>query len=117
MKTSHIIAIICSFCFTFSAFAQSTLVTISGQLKDQNDASLLAYVNVILKTEKENTFVVGTVTNEEGRFTLAKVPTGNYRIEFSYLGYKTESNSVFIGSLSEFIDLRTILLKPTFTGT
>ena len=82
MKTSHIFAIICSFCFTFSAFSQSTLVTISGQLKDQNNASLLAYVNVILKTEKENTFIVGTVTNEEGRFTLAKVPTGNYRIEF-----------------------------------
>lgn len=112
MKTSHIIAIICSFCFTFSAFAQSTLVTISGQLKDQNDASLLAYVNVILKTEKENTFFVGTVTNEEGRFTLAKVPTGNYRIEFSYLGYKTASNSVFVVSLSEFIDLKTILLQP-----
>lgn len=112
MKTSHIIAIICSFCFTFSAFSQSTLVTISGQIKDQNDASLLAYVNVILKTEKENTFIVGTVTNEEGRFTLAEVPTGNYSIEFSYLGYKTASNSLFVGSLSEFIDLKTILLQP-----
>ncbi|NRT12774.1 outer membrane beta-barrel protein [Flavobacterium sp. 14A] len=112
MKLKYTIAVICSFYFTIAAFAQSKLVTISGQLKDQNDASLLAYVNVILKTEKENTFVVGTVTNEEGRFTLTKVPTGNYNIEFSYLGYKTASNSVFVGSLSEFLDLKIILLQP-----
>ena len=112
MKLKYTIAVICSFYFTIAAFAQSKLVTISGQLKDQNDASLLAYVNVVLKTEKENTFVVGTVTNEEGRFTLTKVPTGNYNIEFSYLGYKTASNSVFVGSLSEFLDLKIILLQP-----
>ena len=112
MKLKYTIAVICSFYFTIAAFAQSKLVTISGQLKDQNDASLLAYVNVVLKTEKENTFVVGTVTNEEGRFTLTKVPTGNYNIEFSYLGYKTASNSVFVGSLSEFLDLKIIFLQP-----
>lgn len=112
MKLKYTIAVICSFYFTIAAFAQSKLVTISGQLKDQNDASLLAYVNVVLKTEKENTFVVGTVTNEEGRFTLTKVPTGNYNIEFSYLGYKTASNSIFVGSLSEFLDLKIIFLQP-----
>jgi hypothetical protein len=42
-----------------------------------------------LKTEKDSSFVSGTVTNEEGRFTLSKIKSGNYYLEVSYQLKKT----------------------------
>lgn len=40
-----------------SSFGQLNNVTISGILKDKTDKPVLDYVNVVLKTEKENAFV------------------------------------------------------------
>jgi hypothetical protein len=43
-----------------------------------------------LKTEKDSSFVSGTVTNEEGRFTLSKIKSGNYYLEVSIYQNKTK---------------------------
>ena len=88
-----------------------TNVTLSGIIKDKNTKSILPYVNVVLKTEKENTFVSGTISNEEGRFLLTKVKSGNYTLEISFIGYSTKKQSLFIGNLSEFLDLKTIEIE------
>jgi hypothetical protein len=54
-----------------------TNITVSGIVKDKNSKVGLPFVNIVLKTEKDSTFVSGTVTNEEGRFTLSKIKSGN----------------------------------------
>gem|GEM_PF-5765795 len=60
------------------SFAQTTSVTLSGIVKSKNDKSALPYVNVVLKTEKDSVLVTGTVTDEEGRFTLSGIKPNNY---------------------------------------
>lgn len=67
-----------------AVFAQNTLVTLSGIVKDKTTKEPLAYVNVVLKGEKDSAFVTGTVTNEEGRFTLLSIKSDNYILELSY---------------------------------
>lgn len=93
------------------SFAQTSSVTLSGIVKDKNDKSALPYVNVVLKTEKDSVLVTGTVTDDEGRFTLTGIKPNNYFLEISYIGYTTKKQTLFVGTLSEFLNMATIELE------
>ncbi|NDC31807.1 MAG: TonB-dependent receptor, partial [Bacteroidetes bacterium] len=97
--------------FIFSILYAQTNVTVSGTIKDKNTKSVLPFVNVVLKAEKDSSFVSGTVTNEEGRFSLSKVKSGNYFLEVSYIGYTRKRQSLFVGNLTEFLDIKSIELE------
>ena len=99
----------------FSISNAQTSVTVSGLIKDKNTKSVLSFVNVVLKTEKDSSFVSGTVTNEEGRFSLSKVKSGDYFLEVSFIGYKTSKQSLYVGNLTEFLDINTIELEEETT--
>ncbi len=92
--------------------AQYTAVSVSGLIKDKTSGNVLAYVNVGLKKVKDSVFVTGTVTNEEGRFTLLNIKPDNYLLEVSGSGYKTVYQHLYVGSLSGFLDMHTIELEP-----
>lgn len=98
---------------TNNSIAQNNNVTLSGIVKEASTKTGLSFVNIALKKNKDSSFVVGTITNEEGRFTLADVKSGNYYIELSYIGYKAERQPVLIGELSAFLDLGTFELEDT----
>ena len=68
--------------------AQNKSVTVSGITKDKTTKLALPFVNVSLKTSNDNKLIIGTITNEEGRFSLANIKSGNYILEFSFIGYK-----------------------------
>ncbi len=57
--------------------------TISGEIKDAKNGEELIGASVSIPSLK-----VGTVTNAYGFYSLS-VPTGNYEVEYTYLGYKT----------------------------
>lgn len=80
-------------------------------VKEKTSRATMAYVNVVLKTGKDSVFVTGTVTNEEGRFTLSGIKPGNYFLEVSFVGYLTGKQSVYVGSLTAFLDLPAIELE------
>jgi hypothetical protein len=106
-----------SFCLLFVlptlySYAQTLSVTISGSTKNQADKSDLPFVNLVVKKEKDSTFVTGTVSNEEGRFSLANIASGEYILELSYAGFQTKTQPILVGSLSPFLDLGTIELQP-----
>ncbi len=91
-------------------------VTVSGVIKDKKTQTGLPYVNVMLKTVSDSSFVSGTVTNEEGRYTLNNIAPGKYKVETSYVGYKNIKQELLIGKLSEYIDLGTIDLEESTTS-
>ncbi|MBU0942399.1 MAG: TonB-dependent receptor [Bacteroidetes bacterium] len=94
-----------------SAIHAQKSVTISGVIKDKKTQIVLPYVNVVLKTEKDAAFISGVISNEAGRFSLAKVQPGKYFLEFSYIGYITKKQDLFVGTLSDYLDLNTIELE------
>ncbi|MEY8760226.1 TonB-dependent receptor domain-containing protein [Chryseobacterium tongliaoense] len=96
--------------FSCTAFAQVTSVTLSGLVTDKDKATL-PYTNIILKTSKDNTFVSGTITNEEGRFSITGIKPDNYNLEISIPGYDVQTQPVFIGSLSEFLEIPVVELE------
>ncbi len=91
-----------------SVSAQTSVVTVSGVVNDPKTSTALPYVTVILKTEQDTTFVTGTLTDGDGRFTLSSIKPGNYRLEFSLIGYTPKKQSLFVGSLTSFLDVGTI---------
>ncbi len=91
--------------------AQTSAVTLSGIIKGKADKTTLPFVNIVLKTEKDSVFVTGTVSNEEGRFTLTNIKSGSYVLQLSYTGFASKSQPVLIGSLSSYLDLGTIELQ------
>jgi outer membrane receptor protein involved in Fe transport len=110
MRYKFLSILIFQFLFFSVSKAQSN-VTISGIIKDKNTKIFLPYVNIVLKNQKDSVFIAGTVTNEDGRFYISKVKSGNYYLEVSLIGYDTTYESLFVGNLNEFLDLKIIELE------
>ena len=93
------------------AFAQNQSITLSGIVKDKKSQTALPFVNVVVKTEKDSVFVTGTVTDTEGRFSLTGLAPKAYTLEFSFMGYTTQKQTVFVGNLSDYLQLAPIELQ------
>lgn len=100
---------------TIHVIAQKTNITASGLVKDKVTHKPISYANVILKTEKDSAFVSGTITNEEGRFTFINLKEGKYSIEITFLGYVKKKQPLFVGSLTDFLDLAVIEIEENKT--
>ncbi|HAO26584.1 MAG TPA: TonB-dependent receptor, partial [Chryseobacterium indologenes] len=70
------------------AAAQTTSVTASGRVTDNKKAGV-PYASIILKKEKDSAFVAGTITNEEGRFSITGIKPDHYLLVTSINGYHT----------------------------
>ncbi len=90
--------------------AQSGKTTVSGTVKDEKQKAPIPYVNVVVLTSKDSSFLAGTVTGEDGRFTLADLKSGKYLLKISYLGYQPQIKPLLIGELSPFLELGNIEL-------
>ena len=96
-----------------NSYGQNKAINVSGTIIDKSGKKALPYVNVILKTAKDSAFVTGAVSNEEGRYTIANIKPGNYLLEISYLGYITQKQTLFVGTLSEFLEMPPLGLKES----
>ncbi len=92
------------------SFSQNKDVTVSGIVKAKNEKKFLPYVNVLIKTE-DTTFVTGAITNEEGRFSLTNIKPGNYLLQISFTGYNTKTEPLYVGTLTDFLNVTTIELE------
>ena len=101
---------------SFTGFSQVAGVTVSGALHDNKTAEVLPFVNVVLKAEADSAFIAGTVSGENGRFTVTNVAPGNYILVISYTGYSTAQQPLLVGKLSQFLDLGTIELSESATS-
>ncbi len=96
--------------FSIINCSAQTLVTVSGIVKNTATKKPLPFVNMVLATAKDSVFVSGTITNENGRFSLTKIQPGNYTLTISSLGFATKKQSLFVGTLSEYLDIKPIEL-------
>lgn len=103
------------FGFLTKGSSQNKYVTISGIVKDKADKSIFPFANVVLKTEKDSTFVIGVITNDEGRYVLTNIKPNSYYIETSFVGYSTRRQPLFVGSLSDYLEVPPIELEEQTT--
>ncbi len=104
MKSKLAFCIILTFLINCIATAQTPKVTLSGQVKDATSKTALSFVNVTLTT-KDSSLIAGTITGDNGRFTLTDIKSGNYILTFTYTGYEAKAKTVTVGQLSNFLEL------------
>ncbi len=98
------------FLVPLALMAQKTSISVSGTIKDKVTNETLSFVNVVLKKTSDLAFVTGTISNENGLFTMVIKP-GEYELEVSFIGYNKYSSSLFVGSNSSYLDLGLISLE------
>ena len=106
-KPSSILLFILTFC-TSVLLAQTKGTVLSGKIRDAQTKAALPFVNIVLTTDIDSAFVVGTITNDEGIFSLPSVKKGKYKLTASFVGYQVTKQTVSVGQLSDFLDLGTI---------
>ncbi|WMI65514.1 TonB-dependent receptor [Aestuariibaculum sp. YM273] len=80
-----------------NVFAQNSL---TGLVLDNTTNEKLAFTNIYLSDLEK-----GTVTDENGNFNLENLPSGNYKLVISILGYETKSININIPNL-QYIEIR-----------
>ncbi|MBN2681283.1 MAG: TonB-dependent receptor [Bacteroidales bacterium] len=71
---------------------------ISGQVKDINNEPLTGASVFIPELNK------GTITNEKGEYLINNIPIGKIRIQFSFIGYNTEIQTIEISKAENVAD-------------
>lgn len=78
---------------------------ITGKVVGENDVPL-DYVNVVLY--RDSTYITGTVTDQNGMFSISTDASGNLAVKCSFAGYETTEVTVSASG-----DIGTINLTPT----
>lgn len=89
-----------------SAHTQS----VTGFVKDSVENEPVSYASVRLLSAQDSVFVVGAVTNNEGRFRL-NARQGTYIMEISYMGYNRYRTPVRLADKKDELQLGTIFLE------
>jgi outer membrane receptor protein involved in Fe transport len=99
---------------TASAQIPSNIVpktgVINGTVVDNLSNTPLPYVNIIVK-DALNNIITGGITNEQGEFTIKKIPEGESNVDIQFIGYKTVTKKITISRSNFKINLGTISLK------
>jgi len=101
------------FCVISSAslFAQQTIV--SGQVIDSKSKENIPFATVVVTDTRKGGMVTGTVGNEAGRFKLEGLPTGEYIVTLSCIGYGSKSVEMLVGELNTTYNLGKIALPES----
>ncbi len=76
---------------------------IKGTVSDNTTKTPLPYVNVIIKSG--DNIATGGITDDDGGFSIKKIPYGNYTVNIQYIGYKTKEVPVVVSSNTKAINL------------
>jgi ABC-type proline/glycine betaine transport system permease subunit len=96
------------------SYTQTKNITLSGNTIEDSSSQPLAFVNVILKNAGDLSFVSGTISNENGAFSIRDIGYGNYIMELSLIGYEPVVQNTYVGSKSLFLNAGTFRLKENF---
>ncbi|HXB06382.1 MAG TPA: carboxypeptidase-like regulatory domain-containing protein [Puia sp.] len=80
--------------------AQSPVSTLTGSVRDSATGKPLAGVSVFLNSTSK-----GTVTHDDGTFTLGGIPTGRYELIVSAIGYSTRLLEISTRHLPAFLKI------------
>ena len=91
MKERLLIAIL--LLFSFTVFAETDMPvgdkngSLTGVIVDVKTQEPLPYVNVVIR-DANNKILTGGITDNDGKFTIKKIPKGKNKVEIQYMGYK-----------------------------
>lgn len=89
-NTYTIFIVLCAFGNTFG---QRYTGSISGFVRDASNGEPLGYVNIVIMDTQ-----MGASSNDKGYYVISRVPTGNYSVFASMIGFKKITQTVRIAT-------------------
>lgn len=90
------------------------MLNVRGTVYDNQSLQTLPGAQVKL-AKPDGTLVAGGVTNDKGQFLLQKVPTGTYRMNVSFIGYKAQNFTVTLPKKSGNFKVSDVMLREDAT--
>ncbi|MCB9184274.1 MAG: TonB-dependent receptor [Flavobacteriales bacterium] len=94
------------------AIGQVGHVAVSGGLVDAETKAALPYFTITLHDPTDSSLIGGTLSGEDGRWTLEQVLPGDYDLRTGGVGYGTHRERIHVGSLSPHLELGAIPMRP-----
>jgi len=108
MKHILLILSLCIYIFTYGQVSTNT--SIKGSVNDLETKDALPYVNIVIKSSSDS-ILTGGITNLKGQFEIKKIPYGDFKIEFQFIGYKTEIKNITLSQQQSKINLGEINIQ------
>ncbi|WP_234733655.1 TonB-dependent receptor domain-containing protein [Tellurirhabdus bombi] len=85
---------------------------IVGVLVDSTTKKPVEFATVALISLETNKPIDGTTTDDKGKFALTKVANGNYRVQFSFIGYRLKESGLVKIDRGTDINLGNVQIAP-----
>jgi outer membrane receptor protein involved in Fe transport len=86
---------------------------ITGYVVDSTVTKAVEFANIGLINKATNKPVDGTTADEKGKFTLNRIPKGEYKLSISFIGFKNfTADNLVVEEKGTNIDLGVIKLSP-----
>jgi outer membrane receptor protein involved in Fe transport len=98
-------------------FAQAPIDVASGKItgivQDSINNQAVEFATVALLDPSTQKPINGEVCDDKGKFTLSKIPAGNYIVSISFIGYATKAIKVQVTDKKNDLNLGNIKLSPS----
>jgi ferric enterobactin receptor len=85
--------------------------SVSGKIIDSKTDKGLEYANISITNTKWNKVIEGTISNQNGKFSMTGILTGDYVLKINYLGYQQKEIKFKITKKDLDIKLKEIKLE------
>lgn len=100
------------FTLLLTSLASYAQTTVSGRiLSRENREPLISATVSVLKADLPD-LLTGSIANEQGRFSVTGLPSGEYDFLITNIGYVPTKKRVLVGTLNKVLDLGNIYLEP-----
>jgi len=86
---------------------------ITGIVQDSTNNQGVEFATVALLDPNTQKPINGEVCDDKGKFTLSKIPYGNYIVSISFIGYATKNIKVQLTDKKNELNLGNIILSPS----
>lgn len=100
--------------YSFSSIAQKPAgasVTVIGKIIETTSQKPLEFANVIIQSKRDSAIIQGTISDANGKFTFTNIPTGEYKVVYSFIGFeKTETPYFKIDGQNKSLNLGNLFI-------
>ena len=86
---------------------------ITGIVQDSTNSKGVEFATVALLDPNTQKPINGEVCDDNGKFTLSKIPLGTYIVSISFIGYATKNIKVQLTDRNNEVNLGNIMLSPS----
>jgi hypothetical protein len=108
VKSSAFVALLAL--FSSAAFGQDG-ATVSGRVIDSGSREALPFVTISLFESRSGAELTGVLTDANGRFVIAGLPSASYTIVTIFVGYSRAEIPLLVGELNDVFNMGDIALN------